>query len=132
MMNAHTSMTILVSRQRISRKGGEGFYSRRSSALLLVLGMIVLLSALVLAFLASVSSELNTSQTYANGATVKQLADSATQLVISQVVSATGNTNSTLAWASQPGMIRTYDTSGNPALFYKLYSSGSMITNGAS
>ncbi len=101
----------------------------RGSALLLVLGMIVLVSALVLAFLASVSSELNSSKTYANGATVKQLADSATQLVMSQIVSATGNTNSTLAWASQPGMIRTYDTSGNPAYFYKLYSSPGMITN---
>ena len=110
----------------------SGLSSTRGSALLLVLGMIVLLSALILAFLASVSSELTTSQTYANGATVKQLADSATQLVISQVVSATGNTNSTLAWASQPGMIRTYDTSGNPALFYKLYSSSSLITNAAS
>ncbi len=102
---------------------------RRGSALLLVLGMIVLISALVLAFLASVSSELNSSKTYANGATVKQLADSATQLVMSQIVSGTDNTNSTLAWASQPGMIRTYDTSGNPAYFYKLYSSANMITN---
>jgi len=122
---------VETSKHRINDKSRKGFRSRRSSALLLVLGMVVLLSALVLAFLASVSSELTTSQTYANGATVKQLADSATQLVISQVVSATGNTNSTIAWASQPGMIRTYDTSGNPALFYKLYSSSSLITNAA-
>ena len=113
------------------RDRAKGVRSRRSSALLLVLGMIVLLSALVLAFLASVSTELTTSQDYANGATVKQLADSATQLVISQIVSGTGNTNSTLAWASQPGMIRTYDVNGKPALFYKLYSSSTMITNAA-
>ncbi len=116
---------------KIGLNEGAGLRSRRSSALLLVLGMIVLLSALVLAFLGSVSTELTTSQTYANGATVKQLADSAVQVAISQIVSATGNTNSTLAWASQPGMIRTYDTSGKPALYYKLYSSASMITNGA-
>ena len=110
----------------------RGCGSRRSSALLLVLGMIVLLSALVLAFLASVNTQLSTSQIYANGATVKQLADSTTQLAISQIVTATGNTNSTLAWASQPGMIRTYSTNGSPAQFYKLYSSTNMVVNGAS
>ncbi len=130
-MKNHRPLIVPSSLRAGARGRGLGDRSRNSSALLLVLGMMVLFSALILAFLASVGTQMTTSQIYANGATVKQLADSTTQLAISQIVTATGNTNSTLAWASQPGMIRTYDTSGNPQLFYKLYSSPTMVVSGS-
>ncbi len=105
---------------------------RRGAALLLVLGILVLICALVLSFFSSVNTELTASQSYANGATVKQLSDSAVQVAISQVVAGTQGTanGAALAWASQPGMIRTYDASGNPGQFYKLYSAPKMVVDG--
>ncbi|HEY8966829.1 MAG TPA: hypothetical protein VIM58_10320, partial [Candidatus Methylacidiphilales bacterium] len=96
----------------------------RSFALVLVLGCLVFLSALVLAFLSGVTTELQSSQFYANSAQVKILADSASSLAMGQIKDATRGVDAsggTLAWASQPGMIRTYGTDGNPAGYYKLY-----------
>jgi uncharacterized protein (TIGR02600 family) len=103
-------------------------------ALITVLGVLVLVSALVIAFLASVKTELVSSQSYAYGAGTQQLADSAVSLATALIRDATkGGTaaDAPLAWASQPGMIRTYDTSGRPDTFYKLYSSDNMIVSGA-
>ncbi len=114
--------------------------SRQGAALVLVLGILVLVSALAISFLSSVRTELVSSQSYANGVSARQLADSAVQIVSSQISDATKGTTGDaldataprLAWASQPGMIRTYDTSGNPGKFYKLYSSSTLIIDGSS
>lgn len=107
--------------------------ARRGMALFIVLAVLVLISTLVIAFFLSTTTELKSSQSYASGASAKQLAESATQLVIAQIADATkghDEENAPLAWASQPGMIRTYDQSGNPVSFYKLYSSDSLILGG--
>lgn len=106
--------------------------SRRGMALFIVLAVLVLISALVIAFFLSTTTELKSSQSYASGASARQLAESATQLVIAQITDATKGRDAAglLAWASQPGMIRTYDQTGNPAMFYKLYSSDSLILSG--
>ena len=101
-------------------------HAQRGIALVLVLAFLVLISVLVIAFFASVTTELTASKSYAAGTNARQLADSAVQTVMGQIRDATTK-GSKLAWASQPGMIRTYDDSGDPVSYFKLYSSENMI-----
>ena len=121
-----------------SRKGGAhesaGFHDNRGVALVLVLGFLVLITVLVLAFFSSVTTELAGAKSSSNEASAKLLADSAVQMVMGQIKYATSGTSSSsvIAWASQPGMIRTYDTSGNGVACYKLYSSDNMVVTGSS
>lgn len=104
---------------------------RRGMALFIVLAVLVLVSVLVIGFFLSTTTELKSSRSYASGAATRQHADSVTQLVIAQIADATKgvNGNNPLAWASQPGMIRTYDHDGNPFKYYKLYSSDKLIVD---
>ncbi|XHR27114.1 MAG: Verru_Chthon cassette protein A [Chthoniobacteraceae bacterium] len=100
----------------------------KGMALILVLSFLVLISMLIIAFFSSVMTESTVSKSYADGVSTKQLADSAASLVMGTLKEATspssGSTGpATTAWASQPGMIRTYATDGTPAVYYKLYSS---------
>ncbi len=110
------------------RKPDHGF------ALVLVLGFLVLLTVLVVAFFTSVTTDYSSSKQYSNGAATKQLADSVVQVAMGQIKLATAGTNPTtggmVAWASQPGMIRTYDDAGTELTNYKLYSSSAMTTAG--
>lgn len=97
----------------------------RGTALLLILGSLVLLAALMLAFLAAVRVDRRSSAVYAQTSSVRLLSDSVLNLVMNQVSTATRGRDAAgdpLAWASQPGMIRTFDISGNLRLAYKLYS----------
>jgi uncharacterized protein (TIGR02600 family) len=107
-------------------------YRENGIALVIVLAFLVLISAITLAFFSSVTAELEASKVVANSATTHQLADSAVNVVMAQIVDATKGQSSgaTLSWASQPGMIRTYDDSGAPKDFYKLYSSDKMTVSG--
>ena len=103
------------------------------AALLLVLASLIFISALTLAFLVSMRSKLAISKSGSDASEVKMLAETAVNVAISQVRDATkkAGTNN-LAWASQPGMIRLYDNSGNAAGYYKLYSADTMVaTSGA-
>lgn len=109
------------------RPGGSR--SESGIALVLVLGMLALIVILMVAFLGSVSSELKSAKTYASGLDAKSLADSSVNIVISQIQDATAQPR--LAWASQPGMIRTYDDAGAPVAAYKLYSSDRLRVDGA-
>ncbi len=101
--------------------------STKGIALILVLAVLVLITGLVLAFFSSVTTELVGAKSYSNGVSGKQLADSATQLVIGTIRKATspedGGSGTNFVWASQPGMIRTWKTSATPDKCYKLYSS---------
>jgi uncharacterized protein (TIGR02600 family) len=99
---------------------------RRAIALVIVLAFLVLISVMVVAFLSSVSTELTSSKSFASGTNARQLADSAVQAVMGQIRDATTK-GTKQAWASQPGMIRTYDDSGEPVSYFKLYSSDNMI-----
>lgn len=101
--------------------------------MVIALSFLILISVIILGFFSSVATELTNSKTVANSATTHQLADSAVNVVMAQMVDATkgGPGNSTLSWASQPGMIRTFDTSGSPKDFYKLYSSDKMTVSGS-
>ena len=111
-------------------------FSTSGVALVIVLGFLVIISALAVAFFSSVTTELKASRTFASGVTTRQLADSAANIVMAQIRDATTRENA--AWASQPGMIRVYrtpsGTGGTPSSsaesFFKLYSSDNMIVSG--
>ncbi|HEY0256740.1 MAG TPA: Verru_Chthon cassette protein A, partial [Candidatus Methylacidiphilales bacterium] len=110
------------------------YRSKKSSALVIVLGCLAIISVLIVAFFASVANERQSAKIYANSSSVKLLADSAVSIVMGQIINATIGVDSngkTLAWASQPGMIRTYNTSGQAAGYYKLYSWANMIGTGS-
>lgn len=115
--------------------------SKQGIALVLVLGFLVLISGLILAFFSSVTTDLSSSKSYAAGVSVKQLSDSATNLVMGQIMDGTrafenprdpsvkGSVPSgeRLTWASQPGLIRTFSETGSPSRAFKLYSSYNMV-----
>lgn len=104
-------------------------------ALVIVLAFLVLISGIVIAFFSSVSTELVSAKATSDSAATHQLADSAVNVVMAQIVDGTKSqetSNGTLAWASQPGMIRTFDASGKAKSFFKLYSSDQMVVDGNS
>jgi hypothetical protein len=108
-------------------------------ALVIVLGFLVIISALAVAFFSSVNTEMKASRNFAAGITTRQLADSAVQIVMGQISSAVTRGIDTAGvghevWASQPGMIRVYGVNAGGAYvespradaFFKLYSSDQM------
>jgi uncharacterized protein (TIGR02600 family) len=110
----------------------------RGVALVLVLAFLALISVFIIGFFSSATGELTSSTSYAASITTRHLADSATSLVMAQIREATTRispqaadpTKHMDAWASQPGMIRTFK--GGPlahsttTALYKLYSSDLM------
>ena len=102
---------------------------RSGVALLIVLGMLVLLSVIVLAFVSSVTTDLADSQQYAAQTNTRMLADSVLDVVEIEIRAASTGTNQ--AWISQPGLLRTYDTNGSAVAAYKLYSAAQMVVPGA-
>lgn len=119
------------------RRGASG--KREGVALIIVLGFLVLLTVLIVAFYTSVTTEYTTAKTYANGASARFLSDAAVNLVMGQIAKSTqsqqlqnprDDPKLRYTWASQPGMIRTYDDQGGFGKCYKLYSSGTMIIPG--
>lgn len=101
---------------------------RRAAALIITLGLLALLTALVLAFFSRITTDTRTSRIYADVTAARSLADSATNVVMSQLREATTIANA--AWASQPGMVRVYGGDGRAPEkafgFYKLYSSNKL------
>jgi uncharacterized protein (TIGR02600 family) len=95
------------------------------AALVIVLSFLVLITIMVVAFFSSTATEAVAAKTETHLQTTRQLADSTIQYVIGQIRQATSG-GTTRAWASQPGMIRTWDTSGNPEQAFKLYSANKM------
>lgn len=104
--------------------------SRRGVALIVVLGSLIFLSALMLAFLSSVKTELVVSKAYADNNAIGSLVNSSVNIVMGQVRQAT-TASPTNCWTSQPGLIRTFNVSGAADQSYKLYSSDVMQVNGA-
>ena len=114
---------------RLNHQSAPSLRKNTGAALILTLGMLVLLSGLILSFLLTVRSESTSSKAYEGGTNSRLLADSAVNLVISQIRQA--STQPDLAWISQPGLIRTFDSLGKPAKSYKLYSADSLIEEGS-
>lgn len=100
--------------------------SNRGAAIVIVLALIVLMLGLAIAFLSRVQNDRVTSSIYAAAATSRQLADTTVGLVQTQINKATTQ-GSDVAWASQPGMIRTFSNSGGLLQAFKLYSADNMI-----
>lgn len=98
-------------------------------ALILVLCVLVLLSALIVGFFSTIRNERVLSKNYEITSETRQLADSAVNIVMAQIQDAT--TQSGLTWTSQPGMVRTFGTDSKQVRAYKLYSSGQMTVDGA-
>ena len=101
----------------------------RGVALLIVLGFLVILFGLVTAFLLRTSIERQAAASFAASVSTAQLSDAAVNLVQGQIRSATTQGTS-VAWASQPGMIRNFVTSGTLTRAFKLYSASNLIYNG--
>ena len=103
-------------------------HNRRSGiALVIVLSMIVLLSAIMVAFMSRVSTEGRAAKIALQGFEARQAAETAVNLVISQLRAGTYDpSNPKRAWASQPGALRTFAEGGDGEVF-KLYSSDEMI-----
>jgi uncharacterized protein (TIGR02600 family) len=114
--------------------------------LIIVLAFLVLIAALVIGFFTNAQTEVQAARNHESGVSVKQLVASANQLVTGQILDATkslktpvGPGDSTreappgtrLTWASQPGMIRTWDDAGQPWRAFKLYSSKNMVVDTA-
>lgn len=106
----------------------------RGIALVIVLGCLVILSALILSFLSTAGTELKSSRIYADSSSVRLNAQSAVNMVVAEIREATQTRDSGGAlsgtWASQPGMIRTYKNDGSPDRYFKLYSDADMVGMG--
>jgi len=114
--------------------------SEGGMALVIVLAMLVLLTGLVVAFFSAVTGDSGSSAVYSNDERSKQLSESAVNLVMGQIIEATKGFKTSggapdytqpLAWASQPGAIRTFDNSGTAGNVFKLYSAQSLVESGS-
>jgi len=97
---------------------------RRAFALVLVLIVIVLATTMAVFFLSSMGQERRGVDLYARGVQVRHFSGMTINRVIGQINAATkeGTATAPISWASQPGMVRTYQAGGNPSNVYKLYS----------
>ena len=110
----------------------------RAIALVIVLSLLVLLSTLIITFFSSVQNEGRGAQTYKGSVSVKQLVSTANAIATGQIADATRSLKvpnapvvkppDRLVWASQPGMIRTWDSAGKGWKIFKLYSAKNMVT----
>ncbi len=100
---------------------------RRGIALVIVLEVIVLIVILVVGFLSFSSSNYKSSAAYQATVGTRQLTDMAVNLVEAQIADASTQGNNSI-WASQPGAIRLFNSSGNLQTVYRLYSAATMTT----
>src|SRR4051812_34019294 len=80
-------------------------------ALISVLALLVLITALIVGFLVRASVEGVSSSNYRATATTRMLADTAVNVVQAQINEATTPSVGE-AWASQPGAIRVFNATG--------------------
>lgn len=99
----------------------------RGAALIAVLALIVLITALITVFLMRTSFERSASASYDAAANTRLLADTVVNLVEGTINQATSG-SSGQAWASQPGAIRTFDNQGALSQIFRLYSSTEIAT----
>lgn len=95
------------------------------AALISILLLMALMVILVVAIVLLAESEMRSSAVYENQISSQDLAEVATNLVISQLRSGTVGKSET--WASQPGAIRKYAENGDFLAGYKLFSDDDMI-----
>jgi uncharacterized protein (TIGR02600 family) len=98
----------------------------RGAALVVVLVMLLLLTVLVVGFFRRASVERASSSAYFENNRNSLFADQAVNIVQTQIDHA--STRPATAWASQPGMVRTFRQDGSLDHAYKLYSDKDMVT----
>ena len=104
--------------------------ARQGVALVAVLAVMVLAIGILVAFLSLARTERSAASAYLSNAATRQMADNAVGIVQAQINLATTR-GAGIAWASQPGMIRTYTTAGALDTAYKLYSAGTLTESSA-
>lgn len=117
---------------------------QKAVALVLVITVVALMSILMVAIFSVTRMEYKSTQAFVYGKSAKQMGDIATAIVQGQIEHAQNengdnpdpNSPNTVSagmytHATQPGMVRTYDSSGNFFAAYKLYSSSQMRVTGA-
>lgn len=107
---------------------------RQAMALILVIITVALLSILIVAIFSITRTEYKATQNFVAARSARQLADMGVSIVQAQIQNAqnteTSATERTIH-ATQPGMVRVYDTSGGFLRAHKLYSSSRMVVNNA-
>jgi uncharacterized protein (TIGR02600 family) len=103
--------------------------SKQGSALLIVLAVLVLLTVAGVGFFSRTISLRKSASGELSAAITQTLADTVVSLVQAQIDQATTMGSAGTAWASQPGAIRVFDSSGDLERIYKLYSSTAMTTS---
>jgi len=114
--------------------------SQTGAALIITLSILVLVTALVLALFLAVTHERTESAAVANQGDAQRLAASVVNLVKSTITQTTMGWEANAdgspmpsrpsAWASQPGLIRTWKQDGTADKSYRLYSSGDIVNDG--
>jgi uncharacterized protein (TIGR02600 family) len=99
----------------------------RGMALVVVLAMLVLLTVLVVGFFRRASVERSSASAYFESNRNSVFADQVVNIVQTQINHA--STRPATAWASQPGMVRTFQADGSLSQAYKLYSDAAMVTD---
>jgi uncharacterized protein (TIGR02600 family) len=109
------------------RRKSRHFGRKTGISLIVTVGALALVMFLVLALLEGVSHQAQQGPGGAATAEEKMLADSAVAMVIDQIQQASTQPGKT--WISQPGLLRTYDTTSSRkhVASYKLYSATQMI-----
>ena len=104
----------------------------KAFALVLVLIVIVLTTTMAVLFLSSAGRERRGVDLYARSSQVRHLAGMSVTKVMGQINLATkeGTAASPVSWASQPGMVRTFQSGTTPKNVYKLYSWDNLIEPG--
>ena len=118
----------------MNRKLLNLIHTRRGLALISVLAMVTLATVIVLALFSVSDSEFKASKIYAGGSAARQFGDTAVNVVIGQLRSATvdsANPAAARVWASQPGALRVYNVDGSFFRGHKLYSDSTMIVSGS-
>ena len=109
---------------------------QRGIALITVVAILAVLTVLSIAILTLAGNELRSARSYSDSVRTRQLSELVTSLVIGQIREATRSDRKVggglfgggaiALWASQPGMIRTFEDEGKLLRAYKLYSSAKM------
>lgn len=106
-------------REVITSSRSQGF------ALVVVMLTLVLVSVMATLFLSSAMRERRASHLYSQGDEVRHLAETAVNRAMATIAQASRESETAgqpVSWTSQPGLIRTFDTSGSGRNVYKLYS----------
>jgi uncharacterized protein (TIGR02600 family) len=97
---------------------------RHAIALVVVLMVLALMTVLMVSLMSGAAAEKRASTSQSQTLAASKLADTAINIVISQIRRSTSRTDA--IWASQPGAIRSYLTDGG-FRGYKLYSDPSLV-----